>query len=151
MIWHFNHNCHFKEKKNKKKKRYSLQGGLGRASIMCRNTFGKFLLDEFKPMTPRSGPPDTGIDLPPQPVLSLLAWGQGKCKDSLRTPDKILKTWYDGNFKDDFRAFLEESRQNFALDVKPSDVTEEDNPAAKRRKVATASWLSWRGDGVHAG
>lgn len=95
--------------------------------------FNGFLNDEFKPLTPLPGAPDQQPG-PPQPTLSLLAWGSGKAKDTLKTPDKLLKNWWDGNFSTEFRAFVEEARQNHALDIK---ITEDTSPnqAQKRRRV----------------
>ena len=49
-------------------------------------------------MTALPGPPDAlGMPGPTPPTLSLLAWGTGKAKETLKTPDKVLKAWWDGN------------------------------------------------------
>ena len=86
-------------------------------------------------MTALPGPPDAlGMPGPTPPTLSLLAWGTGKAKETLKTPDKVLKAWWDGNFSVEFREFVEAARQNHELDVKITDDSGT-GPATKRRRV----------------
>ena len=84
-------------------------------------------------MTALPGPPDAlAMPGPTPPTLSLLAWGTGKAKETLKTPDKVLKAWWDGNFAIEFRDFVEAARQTHELDVK---VTDDSGPATKKRRV----------------
>lgn len=93
-----------------------------------------FLTDEFKPLTPLPGPPDQlAMPGPTPPVLSLLGWGTGKAKETLKTPDKLLKAWWDGNFSTEFREMVESARQSHELDVKITD--DSAGPQSKRRRV----------------
>lgn len=78
---------------------------------------------------------------PPQPNLSLLAWGTGKAKESLRTPEKLLKTWHDHSVHGaEFREFLEKARQDYSLDVKISSNGDEpaQEPPLKKQRVTGA-------------
>ena len=96
--------------------------------------FGNFLTDEFKPLSPLPSPPDAlAIPGPPAPALSLLAFGTGKLKETLKTPDKVLKQWWDSSFATEFRDMIEAARQSHELDVKKED--ESSGPANKKRRV----------------
>lgn len=98
--------------------------------------FESFLSEEYKPLTPLPGPPDQLAQPGPQhPTLSLLAWGTGKAKDTLKTPDKVLKAWWDGNFASEFRALVEEARQNHQLDIK---IDESQNAQTQKRRRVNA-------------
>ena len=70
---------------------------------------------------------------PTPPTLSLLAWGTGKAKEILKTPDKVLKAWRDGNFSLEFREFVEAARQNHELDVKIADDSSTGRPTKRPR------------------
>ena len=70
---------------------------------------------------------------PTPPTLSLLAWGTGKAKETLKTPDKVLKAWWDGNFSLEFREFVEAARQNHELDVKITDDSSTGRPTKRPR------------------
>ena len=98
------------------------------------HVFGNFLTGDFKPLTPLPGPPDQlAMPGPTPPTLSLLAWGTGKAKETLKTPDKVLKAWWDGNFSLEFREFVEAARQNHELDVKITDDSSTGRPTKRPR------------------
>ena len=105
-----------------------------------QSIFEAFLGGEWKPLVPLpTKSDDMAIPGPPPPVLSLLAWGTGKAKETLKTPDKVVKAWCDhSQFGSEFKEFLENARKEFDLDVKVApgsdDNTEQPATANKRRR-----------------
>ena len=101
----------------------------------------KFLTNEWKPPVPL-GPeePEQEMTTPPQPNLTALAWCQ-KTKSkaglaSLRTPDKLLRQWYDHPDLPDFKQFIDQARKDYPLDL-PSSA--QGNQGIKRQQTAGSS------------